>query len=210
MSRQFHNAQQGLGDLEMYYYIKGELVALKEDYAAIDCGGVCYKLWISGTSYSYLAPLYGKKAQLYTYLNVREDVLELYGFATEEEGELFRMLISVSGVGPKAACSILTSLNVNGLVAAISAGDAKAISRAQGIGLKTAQKVILELGGKIAKTGIAPAADVGSAPVDSGAMDALLVLGYTRAEAAAALKGLGADLSLEEKIAEALKRLSII
>lgn len=196
----------------MYYYIKGDLVHLAEDFAAIDCGGVCYKLWISGCSYSRLAPLYGKKAQLYTYLNVREDVLELYGFATEDEGELFRLLISVSGVGPKAACSILTGLDVNSLVAAISAGDAKTISRAQGIGLKTAQKIILELGGKIAKTGISASegVSVSSAPADSDAMDALLVLGYGRAEAAAALKGLNPALSLEEKIAEALKRLSII
>ncbi len=195
----------------MYYYIKGELVHLSEDFAAIDCNGVCYKLWISGTSYSALAPLFGKKAQLYTYLNVREDVLELYGFATEEEGELFRLLISVSGVGPKAACSILTGLNVNQLAAAINAGDAKAISRAQGIGLKTAQKIILELGGKIAKSGISGTVE-GAVPTvaDSGAMDALLVLGYSRAEAAAALKGVDSTLSLEEKIAEALKRLSII
>lgn len=198
----------------MYYYIKGNLVHLGEDFAAIDCGGVCYKLWISGTTYSAMAPLMGGTAKLYTYLNVREDVLELYGFATEEEGEFFRLLIGVSGVGPKAACAVLTGLNPARLAAAVSAGDAKAISRAQGIGLKTAQKIILELGGKIAKLGI-QGVDVADIPAtaataDADAMDALMVLGYRRDEAAAALKGLPRGLSLEAKIGEALKRLSVI
>lgn len=194
----------------MYYYIKGTLVQLKDNYAALDCNGVCYKLWISGSSYSALAPLYGKTALLYTYLNVKEDVLELYGFATEQESELFKLLISVSGVGPKAACSMLTGMDTATLSAAIAAGDAKAVSRAQGVGLKTAQKVILELSGKLAAAGVSATESGGAAVVDGDAMDALLVLGYSRAEAAAALKGLDARLSLEEKISEALKRLSIM
>lgn len=196
----------------MYYYIKGTLVQLKEDFAALDCGGVCYKLMISGTSYSALAPLYGKTALLYTYLNVREDVLELYGFATEQESELFKLLISVSGVGPKAACSILTGMDAATLSAAIAAGDARAVSRAQGVGLKTAQKIILELSGKLASAGFTASAEGGALPqaADADAMDALLVLGYSRAEATAALKGLDARLSLEEKISEALKRLSVM
>lgn len=194
----------------MYYYIKGTLVQLKENYAALDCGGVCYKLWISGSSYSALAPLYGKTALLYTYLNVKEDVLELYGFATEQESELFKLLISVSGVGPKAACSMLTGMDAATLSAAIAAGDAKAVSRAQGVGLKTAQKVILELSGKLAAAGVSVPESGGAAVVDGDAMDALLVLGYSRAEATAALKGLDTRLSLEEKISEALKRLSIM
>lgn len=198
----------------MFYYINGTLVTMGEDYAAIDCGGVCYKLWISGTTYSAIAPQLGAKAKLYTHLNVREDVMELYGFATEEEQELFKLLIGVSGVGPKAACAVLTGLAPAALVSAVNAGDAKAISRAQGIGLKTAQKIILELGGKLSRLGIsvgdsasAPAAVAGA---DSDAMDALLVLGYRRDEAAAALKGVPAGLSLEDKISEALKRLSWI
>lgn len=198
----------------MFYYIKGTLVHMGEDFAAIDCGGVCYKLWISGTTYSALASKLGNAAKLFTHLNVREDVFELYGFATEEEQELFKLLIGVSGVGPKAACSVLTGLSPEQLVSAVNAGDARAISRAQGVGLKTAQKIILELGGKIAKLGVSgadaamPATSVAS--VDSDAMDALMVLGYRRDEALAALKGLPAELSLEEKIGEALKRLSRI
>ncbi len=198
----------------MFYYINGKLVHLAEDFAAIDCGGVCYKTCISGTTYSALAPLFGKEAKVYTHLVVREDVFELYGFATEEELEFFRLLISVSGVGPKAACAVLTGLSPAALASAVNAGDAKAISRAQGVGLKTAQKIILELGGKVQRLGVT-GADISDAPVagggaDGDALDALLVLGYRRDEATAALKGVPANLSLEEKISEALKRLSWI
>ena len=198
----------------MFYYINGNLVHLAEDFAAIDCGGVCYKLCISGTTYTALAPSFGKASKLFTHLVVREDVFELYGFATEEELEFFRLLIGVSGVGPKAACAVLTGLSPSRLASAVNAGDAKAISRAQGIGLKTAQKIILELGGKIAKLGVS-GADIEDAPTagagaDGDALDALLVLGYRRDEAMAALKGLPANLSLEDKISEALKRLSWI
>ena len=198
----------------MFYYIKGALVHIGDDFAAIDCGGVCYKLNVSGTTHAALASKLGGSAKLFTYLNVREDVFELYGFATEEELELFKLLISVSGVGPKAACSVLTGLSPDSLVSAVNAGDARAISRAQGIGLKTAQKIILELGGKIAKLGIEGSEESASTPsagvADSDAMDALMVLGYRRDEAMGALKGLPATLSLEEKIGEALKRLSRI
>ena len=194
----------------MFYYIKGNLVKLASDFAAVDCGGVCYKLWVSGSTYSDLAPLYGKEILLYTYLNVREDVMELYGFSTEEELGLFKLLIGVSGVGPKAAGAILTGLTVQSLTAAINAGDAKAISRAQGVGLKTAQKIILELSGKLAAVeGSNEAAPVGGA-VDGDALDALTVLGFRRDEATAALKGLPGTLPLEEKIGEALKRLNRI
>lgn len=194
----------------MFYYIKGTLVKLGNDYAAIDCGGVCYKLWISGSTYSAVAPLFGKTAMLYTYMNVREDVMELYGFATEEELGLFKLLIGVNGVGPKAAGSILTAMTVAKLTAAINAGDAKAISRAQGIGLKTAQKVILELNGKISAFGDGDEDYEVSTVADGDALDALMVLGYRRDEATAALKGLPAAMPLEEKISEALKRLSRI
>lgn len=196
----------------MFYYIKGKLVRLAGDFAALDCGGVCYKLWISGSTYSAIAPLFEDSVLLYTYMNVREDVMELYGFATEEELELFKLLIGVSGVGPKAAGAILSALTVQNLTAAINAGDAKAISRAQGIGLKTAQKVILELSGKLKGFGDSgdDAPYESPAVADGDAMDALMVLGYRRDEAAAALKGLPAALPLEEKIGEALKRLSRI
>ncbi|MBR6594161.1 MAG: Holliday junction branch migration protein RuvA [Clostridia bacterium] len=197
----------------MFYYIKGTLVTLGTDFAAVDCGGVCYKLQISGTTYSKAAGLLGKEALFYTYLVVREDLMELYGFATEEELDIWKLLIGVSGVGPKAAASILTGLTVQSLVSAINAGDAKAISRAQGIGLKTAQKVILELSGKL--KGFAGGEESGvayesTAVADGDAMDALLVMGYRRDEAMAALKGLPVAMPLEEKIGEALRRLNRI
>lgn len=194
----------------MFYYIKGKLVKLAGDFAAVDCGGVGYKLWISGSTYSALAARLGGEVLLYTYLNVREDVMELYGFSTEEELSLFKLLIGVNGVGPKAAGAILTGLTVENLTAAINAGDAKAISRAQGVGLKTAQKIILELNGKLTGIGGEGAEVPTSSAVDGDAMDALMVLGFRRDEAAAALKGLRADMPLEEKIGEALKRLSRI
>ncbi len=198
----------------MFYYIKGTLAHMGNDFAAVDCGGVCYKTWISGTTYSAIAAKLGSAVKLFTHLVVREDVFELYGFATEEELELFRLLIAVSGVGPKAACAVLTGLDPSGLASAINAGDAKAISRAQGVGLKTAQKIILELGGKIAKLGVetgeASALQAGASSVDADAVATLMGIGYRRDEATAALKGLPASLSLEEKIGEALKRLSRI
>ncbi len=196
----------------MFYYIKGTLAHLASDFAAVDCGGVCYKLGISARSFSALAPRLGGEVLLYTYLNVREDIMELYGFCTSEELDCFKLLIGVSGVGPKAAGAILSELDVVSLSRAVASGDAKAISRAQGVGLKTAQRVIIELKGKLSADGgeldLADSAPVGG---DVGsAMDALLVLGYRRDEAAAALRGVDASLPLEAKIAEALKRLSKI
>ncbi len=196
----------------MFYYIKGKLAHLTADFAAVDCGGVCYKLGISGRSFSALAPKLGQEVLLYTYLNVREDLMELYGFCTSEELDCFKLLIGVSGVGPKAAGAILSELDVVSLSRAVSAGDAKAISRAQGVGLKTAQRVIIELKGKLsaADGGFEPEAQAPVGGDVSAAMDALLVLGYRRDEAAAALRGVDASLPLEVKISEALKRLSRI
>ena len=113
-------------------------------------------------------------------------------------------------MGPKAACSILTALDPNRLAAAIHKGDARAISSAKGVGIKIAQKIILELSGKLAGAGVSAAYTHGGGAADGDAMDALLVLGYRREEAAEALRGLDPALSLEQKIAEALKRLSVI
>lgn len=196
----------------MFYYIKGTLAHLAADFAAVDCGGVCYKLGISARSFSALASRLGQEVLLYTHLNVREDLMELYGFCTSEELDCFKLLIGVSGVGPKAAGAILSELDVSSLSRAVAAGDAKAISRAQGVGLKTAQRVIIELKGKLSADDGGFEAEA-SAPVGgdvSAAMDALLVLGYRRDEAAAALRGVDASLPLEVKISEALKRLSRI
>ena len=190
----------------MYYYIKGTLAVLSGDTAVIDADGVGYCLTVTQNTFSQLASRLGKEAQLFTYLAVREDAMELYGFASEDEKALFIKLLGVSGVGPKAAISILSSFTPNQLISAVQSGDAKLISKANGIGLKTAQKVIIELKGKLDLSGdaVSPA----TATVSSEAVNALTVLGYSRGEATEAIKGLDPSLTLEELITEALKRLN--
>ncbi len=197
----------------MFYYLKGTLSHLYTDFAVIDVGGAGYKLTVSKNTFASLSPLYGKTAQLFTYIAVREDAVELYGFYTEDEHSAFKMLISVSGVGPKAAMSVLSTFTSDALATVVASGDAKTLSRTPGIGLKTAQKIILELKDKISgeivssaggESGFAAAASGGG----SDAVDTLAVLGYTRAEAVAALKGIDPTLPLETIIGEALKKLA--
>lgn len=198
----------------MFYYLKGTLSCLYTDFAVIDVGGAGYKLTVSKNTFASLSPLYGKTAQLYTYMAVREDAVELYGFYTEDEHSAFKHLISVSGVGPKAAMSVLSTFTSDMLATVVASGDAKTLSRTPGIGLKTAQKIILELKDKISGEIIASpkGADGGFVTAASGggsdAVDTLAVLGYTRAEAVAALKGIDPTLPLETIIGEALKKLA--
>ncbi len=205
----------------MYYYLCGTLAELSVNMAVIDCGGVGYLLTISGTTYDELASrggmtasgdASGAKTKLYTYQAVREDAIELYGFYSQNECSLFKLLITVSGVGPKAAMAILSALSVESFVAACAANDAKAISRAQGVGLKTAQKIIIELKDKVAKGFDISGGDfmqesVGSAYVPSSvsgeAIDALCVLGYTTAEATKAVKACSGS-TVEDIIRQAL------
>ena len=190
----------------MFYYIKGVLSALNPDFAVLDADGVGYMLYVSLATHEKLAPLYGKQAQLYTYLNVREDAMELFGFYTEEERECFIKLLSVSGVGPRAAMAILSLYTPQSLASLVASGDAKAISRANGVGLKTAQKVIIELKGKLDLTEGAAAGPLPSALAD--AADTLAVMGYSKAESAEALRGINADQPLENIIKDALKKLN--
>lgn len=207
----------------MYYYIKGELVTSNLHMAVIDACGVGYKLTISENTYRAL-PHRGDKAPivtLYTYLSVREDGIELFGFESERELSSFKMLLSVSGVGPKAAMSILSLLTPEKFALAVCTEDKKAISKASGVGPKTAARIILELRDKLMKerdidenlsTAILDhSAEEAGAPARgklSEAQDALLVLGYTRAEAQGALKGMDIEaMSIEEIIKEALKKL---
>lgn len=191
----------------MYYYIKGKLAILSGDTAVIEAAGVGYRLTVTQNTFSALASSLGKEAMLYTYLAVREDAMELYGFSSEEEKQLFTKLLGVSGIGPKAAISILSSFTPNQLISAVQSGDAKLIARANGIGLKTAQKVIIELKGKLDLSG-----DIASATASPSslteAINALTVLGYSRGEAADAVKGLDASSPLEQIIADALKKLN--
>lgn len=198
----------------MYYYISGELVHTEPNMAVIDAGGVGYKLTVSSTALGKFANKTGK-VKLYTYLSVREDALELYGFYSVEESSAFRMLISVSGVGPKAAMSILSTMSPEQFALAVTSGDAKALAKAPGVGAKTAARIILELKDKLAKEAAMPMADItapaAAAPIASGiigeAQNALIVLGYTRAEAIWATKDADPSAGLEAVIREALRRL---
>ncbi len=198
----------------MFYYVKGKAAHLAPNLAVIDCGGVGYAC--RTTSYTLSALQVGQEAKLYTYLNVREDAMELYGFATENERNCFQMLIGVSGVGPKAALSILSATTPEGLATAIITGNEKALMVAQGIGKKIAQRIILELKDKLAK-GQLPLAEESYGgtgmtviPQDksSEATAALAVLGYGPGEITMALKGLDLEgLSLEEIVRQALRNM---
>ena len=207
----------------MFHYISGRLALLQRGVAVIDAGGVGYKLTISDTTYDSMPANRSVKeppvVRLYTYMAVREDGIELFGFMSETELASFKMLISVSGVGPKAAMSILSLLTPEKFALAVCTDDKKTIAKANGIGPKTAARVILELKDKLMKEhageDMSAMSQSTSLPATTGgrsklseATDALVVLGYSRAEAAAALKDI--DLSaceLEEIIRLSLKKL---
>ena len=198
----------------MFYYVNGTVAHLAPYLAVIDCGGVGYACRTTNNTLARLKK--GETARLYTYLNVREDAMELYGFFTEDERNCFQLLIGVSGVGPKAALSILSSSTPETLAMSIITGDEKALTVAPGIGKKIAQRVILELKDKLAKGQIAPGGEsYGGTGVtvipenkSSEAAAALAVLGYSTAEIGVALKGIDLEaLSLEEIIKQALKKM---
>ena len=198
----------------MFYYLNGVVAHMAPFLAVIDCGGVGYACRTTNNTLSHLQK--GKPAKLYTHLNVREDAMELFGFSTENELNCFQLLTSVSGVGPKAALSILSAATPESLAMSIITGDEKALTVAQGIGKKIAQRIILELKDKLAKGQIAPGGESSGAPgvtvipenKSSEAAAALAVLGYSQSEIAAALKGIDVDgLALEEIIKQALKRM---
>ena len=198
----------------MFYYVQGIVAHTAPYLAVIDCGGVGYAC--RTTNQTLTALNRGKPAKLYTYLHVREEIFELYGFATESELSCFQMLIGVSGVGPKAALAILSSNSPEGLALAIVSGNEKALTAAPGIGKKIAQRIILELKDKLAKGqitvsgGEAFAGGVTIIPENktSEASAALAVLGYSQQEIAVALKGIDLDsLTLEEIIKQALKKM---
>ena len=199
----------------MFYYLSGTVTHIEPYLAVIDCGGVGYAC--RTTSYTLSALKKGDKGKLFTHLNVREDAMELYGFATQEELNLFQHLISVSGVGPKAALAILSAATPESLAMAIVTGDEKSLTAAPGVGKKIAQRIILELKDKMARESAATGLDFsGGAAVSvpaftnkaTEAAQALAVLGYTSAEVAQALKGVDVEtLSLEEIIRQCLKKM---
>ena len=198
----------------MFYYVSGTVAHVEPNLAVIDCGGVGYACRTTNQTLSRLKT--GEKGKLYTHLYVREELFELYGFATENELNCFRLLIGVSGVGPKAALSILSAATPESLAMSIITGDEKALTVAPGIGKKIAQRIILELKDKLAKGQISPGGEsYGGTGVTvipenkaSEAAAALAVLGYSTAEIGVALKGLDLEsLALEEIIRQALKKM---
>lgn len=197
----------------MFYYVNGTVAEIEAGLAVIDCSGVGYAC--ATTNYTLSQLKKGERAKLYTYLNVREGAMEMFGFASQSELRSFKMLIGVSGVGPKAALSILSSTTPQQLSMAVVMGDEKALTAAPGIGKKIAQRIILELKDKLIKeqggfeAGSGAAAAMPAQNNKAGeAAAALAVLGYGSQEIAAALKGIDMDaLPLEEIIRQSLKKM---
>ena len=196
----------------MFYYVSGTVAEIGPNLAVIDCGGVGYAC--ATTNYTISRLKKGERAKLFTYLHVREEIFELFGFSSQQELSSFKMLIGVSGVGPKAALAILSSTTPNNLALSIVTGDEKALTAAPGIGKKIAQRIILELKDKLAteqtsfsSDGPVPVIAAGGANKAGEASAALAVLGYGTPEIAAALKGVDMEQPLEEIIRQALKKM---
>ena len=200
----------------MFYYIEGTVSILEPMLAVVDCNGVGYALNITANTAGRLKT--GEKARLYTYCLIREDCFDLYGFYSLDEKRCFELLIGVSGVGPKAAQAILSASTPESLSLAVISGNERALTVAQGIGKKIAQRVILELKDKMAKeqkgmemggfTAVAVPEAGGKTGKLNDAAAALGVLGYGNNEIAAALKGVDVDnLSVEDIVRQALRKM---
>ena len=202
----------------MFHHIRGELAYVDASFAVIDCNGVGYKLSISLNTYNEISSNVGEEVKLLSHLQVREDALELYGFFSNEELECFKLLISVSGVGPKVAMSILSIFTPDKFSFAVCTEDARALAKASGVGAKTAARIVLELKDKISKDTVSGTPEKSNfnlsakvtTPQKNGklseAADALTVLGYNRSEILDVLRTISPDLELEEMITQALKK----
>jgi len=197
----------------MIYSVKGELTHIEPNLAVVECGGVGFACRTTSTSLEGLK--LGETCTFKTHMNVREDAIELFGFISLHELGCFKMLLSVSGVGPKAALAILSEMSPQSFALAVAADDVKSLTRVPGIGAKTAQLIILKLKDKIGKqsdfSGLEKVNTVsggGNTSAASAAINALLVLGFSASEAAGALVSLPDDMETSEKIKQALKKLS--
>ncbi len=194
----------------MFYYIKGKLELLMDNFAAVDCGGVCFKIYTSLSTKNQFAIKLNEEVLFYTTLIIREDAQDIYGFSTEEELEIFKKLISVSGVGPKGAISILSYFSTSSLCDVIASGDSRALSGAQGIGLKTAQKIIIELKDKLPNVSVSDRTSV-SVPdraMVSDAVNTLVALGYQRSLVLKVIEKIDKSGDTAEIITNALKILA--
>lgn len=197
----------------MIYSLNGEVTHLEQNLIVVECGGVGYACRSTSTAVS--RAVIGEKIKLYTYLNIREDAAELFGFFDESELNCFKMLLSVSGVGPKVAIAILSDLKPQEFALAVVNDDSKTITRAQGVGTKLAQRIVLELKDKLKKDNSFASADIPKIDLNasasnavSEALTALMVLGFSNSQAQKALAGLPEELSVQELVKEGLKRLS--
>ena len=199
----------------MIAYISGALVSAGENYIVIDNHGMGYRIFVSGKFLEHI-PAYGTQIKIYTHMYIREDELTLYGFHSEEELSVFRILIGISGVGPQVAMAILTALTIQELQLAVISEDAKTISKANGVGAKGASRIILELKDKLKMEDMMDAAYEQSIVQDTqdlnAARDAILALvnlGYSNSEAALAVKKIGdtSQMDIESILKAALKKL---
>ena len=196
----------------MIYSVRGTLIVMEAGIAVVECGGVGYRVQTSIATQKQLK--LNSEVMLYTYMNVREDAMELFGFATKSELSTFKLLIGITGVGPKVALAILSELSSEQIAMCVSAGDSKTLTRASGVGPKLAQRIVLELKDKIGSVdtdGFEPMSK-GSVIADTGnvpkAVAALAVLGYSAADVTPILSRLDPKLSVEEMIAATLKQMA--
>lgn len=197
----------------MFYSLTGKLVHMEPGVVAIECGGVAFKCFTSMHTQRSM-PRIGETATVYTYLNVREDALDLFGFSSKNELSCYKMLTGISGVGPKVALAILSELSPEGVAMAAASGDSKSFTRASGVGPKLGQRIVLELKDKVKKMAVSDGG-LQISPAEAGvlsasknaeqAVQALIVLGYTQSEAAQAVARLDSALPTEELIRLALK-----
>lgn len=200
----------------MISYIRGELALIEKDKVIVDVNGVGFGIFMPERMMGML-PQTGNDVKIYTYLNVREDAMQLFGFLTRDDMEVFRLLIGVSGIGPKGGLSILSQMSADDLRFAVMSGDAKAISAAPGIGKKTAEKLIIELKDKLdieeilnhsVEDSVQPAGDYSTNEVQSEAIQALVALGYGSTESMKAVKKVQIEnATVEDILKAALKNL---
>jgi len=199
----------------MFYCLTGKIIMQDASGVAIDCGGVGFRCSASANTLRQIGNT-GERVTLFTHMAVKEDAIDLFGFISNEELVCFRQLISVSGVGPKAALAILSELTPDKLALCIATGDVKTITRAQGVGPKLAQRVVLELKDKLSPdvSSSFAAADIQAAGAANAsgsaaqAVSALVILGYSQSEASLAVGRLDGALNVEELIKQALKNMA--
>ncbi len=195
----------------MIHSLTGKVIDKSLDEVVIQCGGIGFRVAVPQTAQGSIAPV-GEECTLYTYLNVKEDALDLYGFANKEEQRAFKILTTVSGVGPKAGLAILSVLSPDRIAIAVSSGDHKAFTSAQGVGPKLAQRIVLELKDKFSQTSLQGVSieDVSSVASQqtgqvSQAISALVALGYSQSQAAMAVSKLDTNQDVQTLIKQALR-----